>query len=489
MCMGVIGPLHATCMHMAYTAVITSILFLASIATVGAAPAAASNPDVIVEHVTDLGVFKGRHYVQVEGLIVATFPRPGEVAPGSYCVPLIMAFPVQHEDDGDDEGKAGNRVGLVDVPNSADFNILADRPLTEENITQWALRATGDYLFREGYTYLAVQWNKTVTDRLGANPPPGRPRRLGYGVIERATDSTQILRDASSLLRHPVALGDLGTPEAVEHVLAFGYSQTAFIVGQFINTGSNQDAGGLFYDGFALSVDIRANIVPPSPFPADQGKIIALYTETDLQFFRAALNRPSRELDYYRHYELAGVAHLPKPLMPLDADPFGATRQNPATLAPAQRAVIDNLVAWIRHGDEPPPSKFIDGTLLPDGTFMPERDADGNALGGLRLPHMPSVLCDDHSRDADDCRAAGAPLGTYTGLETDNVPVPPNTNLYVMWGGTFEPFSPAELKARYRNRGTYIRLVRRAAQALRQQGYILPEDYRRYVREAAHQPL
>ena len=84
-------------MHMAYTAVITSILFLASIATVGAAPAAASNPDVIVEHVTDLGVFKGRHYVQVEGLMVATFPRPGEVAPGSYRVPLIMAFPVQHE--------------------------------------------------------------------------------------------------------------------------------------------------------------------------------------------------------------------------------------------------------------------------------------------------------------------------------------------------------------------------------------------------------
>ena len=34
---------------------------------------------------------------------------------------------------------------------------LADRPLTEENITQWALRATGDYLFREGYTYLAEQ--------------------------------------------------------------------------------------------------------------------------------------------------------------------------------------------------------------------------------------------------------------------------------------------------------------------------------------------
>jgi hypothetical protein len=467
---------------MAYTAVITSILFLASLATVSVAPAAASTPDVIVEHVTDLGMFKGRHYLQVEGLMVGSFTRE-DGSPGSYSVPLIMAFPAQ-------DGRAENRVGLVDVPNSADFGVIPDRPLTEENITQWALRATGDYLFREGYTYLAVQWNKTVTDRLGADPPPDRPRRrLGYGVIERAQDSTQILQDASRLLRQPVSLGKIRKPQPVDHVLAFGYSQTAFVLNQFIDTGSNQDTDGLFYDGFALSVNIRAFIVPAIPLPADQGKIIALYTETDLQFFRAALNRPSEELDYYRHYELAGVAHLPKPLMPLEADPFGATRQNPVNLAPAQRAVIANLVAWIRHGDAPPPSKFIEGTLLPDGTFMPERDADGNALGGLRLPHMPSVLCHDDSRDADDCRAAGAPLGMYTGLETDNVPVPPNTNLYVMWGGTFEPFSPEDLKERYGTRSHYVQLVRRAAQELRKQGYILPEDYRRYVREAVHQPL
>ena len=221
-------------------------------------------------------------------------------------------------------------------------------------------------------------------------------------------------------------------PEPVDHVLAFGYSQTAFVVNQFINAGSNQAVDGLFYDGFALSVNIRANFVPPppSPFPEDQGKIIALYTETDLQFFRAALNRGSGESDFYRHYELAGVAHLPKPLLPLDAEPFGATRQNPANLAPAQRAVIANLVAWIRHGDAPPPSQFLAGMLLPDGSFVPERDADGNALGGLRLPHMPSRLCDDERSDADDCRAAGAPLGTYTGLETTNLPAPRSTAMY-----------------------------------------------------------
>jgi hypothetical protein len=479
--MGVLGPPQALCRGLACTAVLTAFLFLAGISPVGVAPAVASNLDVVVEHVRELGVFKGRHYLQVEGLMVGNFVRQDGSA-GSYRTPLIMAFPVRH-------GRAGNGVGLVDVPNSAAFLVLPDLPLTEADIVQWALLATGDYLFREGYIYLAVQWNKTVTDRLGVDPPPGRPRGLGYGVIERDADSTQILQDASRLLRHPVALEKIRKPKPVEHVLAFGYSQTGFVVNQFIDTGSNQDTDGLFYDGFALGGSIRAAVVPAIPLPTDQGKVIALYTETDLQVFKAALNRTSGAADFYRHYELAGVAHAPKPLFPLDANPFGATRQNPANLAPAMRAVIANLVAWIRQGDTPPPSKFIEGALLPDGAFVPDRDVDGNALGGLRLPHMPSLLCDDDRSDADDCRAAGAPLGMYTGLETVNVPVPPSTNLFVMWGGTFEPFSPEELQERYRNRSHYVRLVERAAWVLRRQGYILLKDYRRYVLDALRQPL
>jgi hypothetical protein len=264
-------------------------------------------------------------------------------------------------------------------------------------------------------------------------------------------------------------------------VLAFGLSQTAGVLSLFIRAGSNQEADDLLYDGFALSLNFRASF---TPFPENQGKIISLYSETDLQFFRAARDRVSTALANYRHYELAGVAHSPKPLFPLDA--FGATRQNPVNLAPAQRAVLANLVAWIRHGDAPPPSQFIAGTMGEDGALVPERDADGNALGGLRLPHMPGVLCDDDSSDENDCRAAGAPLGTYTGLET-NLPVPPPP--FVHLGGTFEPFTPEELKARYRNRGNYVKLVRRAALALHQQGYILQEDYRAYVTEAAQQPL
>ena len=121
----------------------------------------------------------------------------------------------------------------------------------------------------------------------------------------------------------------------------------------------------------------------------------------------------------------------------------------------------------------------MDGTMQPDGNLDPARDADGNALGGLRLPHMPSLVC----TNGNHCHAAGAPLGTYTGVETaSQIP-------FVRTGGTFDPFSPEELKERYENQGTYVQLVRRAAQELRKQGYILQEDYRKYVSEAAHQPL
>jgi hypothetical protein len=453
-----------------YTAVITAILFLASISPVGVALAAASNPQVVVEHVTDLGVFKGRHYVEVDGLMVGTVARANGSS-GSYRVPMIMAFPTNH----------GNGVGVVDVPNSAIFGLMPNLPLTEENVLQFALKITHDYLFRGGYTYLSVQWAKTVTDRLGADPPPGRLRRLGYGEIERTEDRFEIIKDASRLLRYPPFLGDMEIPEPLEHVLAFGYSQTAGFMTLFIRGGSNQEGGSLLYDGFAMGGNINANA---TPFPTGQGKILSFFSESDAQNSLAHLDRASVGLADYRHYELAGVAHLPKPVDPQDA--FGATRQNPADFSPVVKGIFANLTAWIRNGDDPPASKFIEGTVLSDGTFEVARDADGNALGGLRLPHMPSVLCDDKGHghhDKDHCEAAGAPLGVYTGLETNT------TNVLVLLGGTFEPFSPEELKERYGTQGNYVRLVRRAAKELREQDYILQEDYTKYVREAARQQL
>jgi hypothetical protein len=384
----------SNCFQRVYMAVITSLLCLASMATVDVAIAAAASPQVVVEHVTDLGVFKGRQYRRVEGLMTNTWTRADSTT-GHYRAPLIMIFPVKR-------GRRGNGVGLVDVPNTAIFGLTLPRPKTIDDIFQWGERTMGDFLIDKGFTYISVMWAKFPVDLFGAAPPAGQRRGLGYGTIERGgtittEDNIRIVQDTARLLRNPPSFGDqVETPDPVEQVLGFGYSQTATrLAVQFVRGPNNFEAdGSLIFDGFMLG----GNIAPSStPYPVDRGKVINLYTETDLLVNQVYLDRVSVGSSSYRQYEMPGVAHIPEPLAPWDE--FGAVRQNPADFAPVYRAVVSHLTGWIREGVEPPPSLLMDGTVQSNGSFVPVRDADGNATGGLRLPHMPSVVCND---DEDD---------------------------------------------------------------------------------------
>jgi len=437
-----------------------------------AAPLAASpNLQVVVEHVTDLGVFQGRHYRQVEGLMTNTWTR-ADGTTGTYRAPVIMRYPVH--------GRPGNGVGIVDYPNNASFSFPNEvgRPLTIDDVIQWGDRLMGHFLIEDGFTYIAPQWSQTAVQYFGPDPLDGQRRGLGYGTILQtgatAEDPRRIIQDAARLLRNPPSFGSLvETPVPVEQVLGFGYSQTGGrLIIQFVRGPHNFEAdGSLLFDGFILGGSVN---VTATPYPQDRGKIITVYSETEIG--RAVLDRVSEGLRGYRQYELPGVAHLPTPITPWEE--FGAVRQNPADPSPVYRAVVSHLTHWIREGEEPPPSRFMDFTVH-DGRIFPAVDADGNALGGVRLPHMPSVLCDQQGKH---CQAAGAPLGVYTGVEEP-------LGFFVGLAGTFDPFSPEELHERYRNRGTYVSLVERAARALRDQRYILQADYLKYVREAARQTL
>jgi hypothetical protein len=93
--------------------------------------------------------------------------------------------------------------------------------------------------------------------------------------------------------------------------------------------------------------------------------------------------------------------------------------------------------------------------------------------GGVRLPHMPAAL--------PNGERAGAPLGVYRGLDPDYKDHP---NYYAWIGGSFEPSSAAELKARYPSPDTYVDLVEKAAAALLANRFILEEDYDAYIRSA-----
>ena len=163
----------------------------------------------------------------------------------------------------------------------------------------------------------------------------------------------------------------------------------------------------------------------------------------------AALSR----LDHpdWRQYELAGVSHLPQPVFP----DLGDESQNPADFRPAFRAGFHNMAAWTTDGTPPPPSRFIEGEVQADGTLATDLDADGNAVGGLRLPHMTQVV---------NGREAGAPLGTYTGLNPAGDPATLE-GILLLLSGTFTPFDDEELRERYPNPGAYVNRVARAVKA------------------------
>ena len=77
---------------------------------------------------------------------------------------------------------------------------------------------------------------------------------------------------------------------------------------------------------------------------------------------------------------------------------------------------------------------------------MIQRDADGNALGGVRLPNID------------------VPLGTY---------LPTNSGSgFCFLFGSFIPFSEAELTMRYPNHGEYVRRITQHANDAVQSGYL-----------------
>ena len=104
-----------------------------------------------------------------------------------------------------------------------------------------------DYLRREGFVYMSVQWARMVTEELGSD----------YGVIEDGRDGYEIVKDAARFLRSPDGLeGDLASrPQAVDHVIAFGQSQTGSLLLEMVRSGQNRDQeGALIFDGVLAGV-------------------------------------------------------------------------------------------------------------------------------------------------------------------------------------------------------------------------------------------
>lgn len=217
-----------------------------------------------------------------------------------------------------------------------------------------------------------------------------------------------------------------------------------------------------------------------------------------------------------RLYHLAGTQHFVGPFPP---EPAGTRHPaNPADFLPVLRALLLALDGWVAHGTEPPPSRIptlADATLVapaelafpalstvavprqphqayrmeygprfldqgiidqqppevgePFPALVPQVDADGNELGGLRLPEI------------------AVPLATYTPWNWRAPETGAPTEL-ADFRGSFLPFAATpedrrltsdprpSVAERYHSREEYLGRYTQAALALVEERYLLARD-------------
>jgi hypothetical protein len=225
---------------------------------------------------------------------------------------------------------------------------------------------------------------------------------------------------------------------------------------------------------------------------------------------------------HVRVYFLAGLQHFsaafpPQKVARGNADYTAQERHNPNPIQWFWRALITDMDQWVRAGTQPPPStypKISAGTLVPLSRWkfpkipgvnlprensmayhldfgpqwmqgvvsieppkvgalfpalLPQTDADGNELGGVRLPELQ------------------VPLATYTGwnLRDPSIGAPEQR---VSFLGSFLPFPKTaqerkqsgdprpSVEERYASREEYMQKFQAAAKKLIQQHFLLEED-------------
>ena len=105
----------------------------------------------------------------------------------------------------------------------------------------------------------------------------------------------------------------------------------------------------------------------------------------------------------------------------------------------------------------------------PDAKQLVEivRDEHGNAVGGLRLPHL------------------FAPVGTYVGLGEGGKSLGDSSAFFLKSAGTFYPFDDDQLRELYPTHGAYVSRVAHGADYAFDSGWILSADQDAYIQSAA----
>jgi hypothetical protein len=310
-----------------------------------------------------------------------------------------------------------------------------------------AWNAVHDFFAAKGDAYVGVQHPLTFGGLRSAEP-------VRYAAVT-AADPTQLwgmLAQAGAVIK----LQHRSSPlygYAVKRLLMTGYSYTGVATATFANY-HHHDAklhdGRNIFDGYLPMAD--AQYVRPLDVP-----VMRLNTQSDFNGFGGLANRRPDD-ERYRHYEIAGAAHVALPA-PADAavppaagkipTPAGqphfsasscqatfpaGSQPNDYPLYLVQAAMFENMYRWLSGKSLPPPSALIDSNA--DGSTLV--DEYGNARGGVRYPQI------------------AVPVARYGVGSTDAC---------ILFGYT-APFDEDKCRALYGNGAAYLSKVREVAEQL-----------------------
>ena len=426
------------------------------------------------------------------GNSVRTVARPAPAVAGGYKSRIIVRAP---EDPADFNGRV--LVEMMNTTTMVDLDI--------------AWQQAHDYLVRDGWAYVAITVQQTGINALKQfKRQPKRYTGLGLNLMTPAA-----ARDAANGSRDPSLAWDL-TSQVGALISSEGPTSPLadYDVESLYLTGQSQMAGYAttyvkaihprhrVYDGFLVAyrgtgaTNLRYVRPVNGAVPTTSGSVsqrtlrgrgapvISLQSESDplrlpapadIPGVRASLWRADSDTatDRFRLWEVAGSSHNDRwgseqalgilsrdfglPFVP--ACPWTAPAGvNNFPMRYSWHRALDGLAVWHETGVAPASGPRLDR----DDAGVVRRDADGNALGGIRTPRIE------------------VPVASYA----------PTTAgpLFCPLTGTQTPFSADELTSRYPTTEDYVALVQGEVDASVAAGFLFAEDGQALVESARRGP-
>jgi hypothetical protein len=270
--------------------------------------------------------------------------------------------------------------------------------------------------------------------------------------------------------------------------------------------------GGAIYDGYVPGgttgpSNINFGLTRAGTYTTTTGKlpqmgprsapVIHVNTETEvLTISRLAYRRADSDAanDRYRLWEVPGATHISNDLRDpaialqlndaetnhIDAsqlEPIGCTHMvftdgpvvglpgvvdpNDYPFAYVENAAFSWLTRWVETGEAPPHADFIATNAV-----AVVRDANGNALGGVRTPFVD------------------VPITTYVAFDT--IAHATTFSPFCVLYGYNQLFTPQKLATLYKNHGDYVSRFVREAGSVIDRGFWLQRDAADAVQRAVH---